>query len=146
MPTVVDDATLLAVLARQAEANLQAAAEAGNVLTTSSWYYRLSRALHDPQSTGQLTRMAADLGSEARERLLAVVDDLPEEIAVLSARRLVPVMSAIRVSHRVNYLATEALATALLSDGGIRIATDSPGLRRACDELDIRLELRPPLS
>lgn len=45
LPTVVDDAILLAVLARQAEPVVQEAAEAGQILTTASWYYRLAERL-----------------------------------------------------------------------------------------------------
>jgi hypothetical protein len=45
MLTVVDDATLLAILTRRASAALSAAASAGDVLTTGSWYYRLAPVL-----------------------------------------------------------------------------------------------------
>ena len=66
--TVVDDATLLAVLAGQSGLTLHAAADNGELLTTSSWYYRLNRALHDPASHGHRFRMAEDLpeGPERR--------------------------------------------------------------------------------
>ncbi|MGD0084843.1 MAG: hypothetical protein ABSD78_16855 [Acidimicrobiales bacterium] len=77
MLSVVDDATLLAILTRRAAAPLVAAAEAGEVLTTGSWYYRLHRALHDRASSGSLSRMAANLPAAAKDSLFLVINDLP---------------------------------------------------------------------
>jgi hypothetical protein len=41
VPTVVDDATLLTILARAANPELLTLVDQGDVLTTGSWYYRL---------------------------------------------------------------------------------------------------------
>jgi hypothetical protein len=144
--TVVDDATLLAVLACQAAPGLQTAANNGEVLTTTSWYYRLNRALRDPRSQGHLSSMAARLPDEARAALFTVIEDLPPEIGLVHPRRLVPVMASLRLSKPVNFLAAEALGVALLTDADIRISTESPGLTLACDELDVYLELRSPFD
>ena len=146
MPTVVDDATLLALLTKRAASPLLRAAESGDVLTTGSWYYRLHRALHDVGSDGSLSRMAANLRPAAREALFGLLDDLPSEIVVPGPRLVVPVMGALRVRRRVNHLTAEALAVALIAGGAIRVTTDSPLLRAACTELSIPLELSPPFS
>jgi hypothetical protein len=107
VPTVIDDATLFAVLTRQAADGLLADAEAGEVLTTSSWYYRLHRALHDPMSGGSLSSMAYVLPPAARDALFTTLDDLPREIIVLGPRLVVPVVAALRLRRRVNYLTAE---------------------------------------
>ncbi|MHB1988702.1 MAG: hypothetical protein ACYCSF_12085 [Acidimicrobiales bacterium] len=91
MPTVVDDATLLAVLSGQAAPAL-ASAGPGEIVTTGAWYYRPHRALHDQSSVGALSRIAAKLPRGARDTLRLVLDELPPEIVVPGPRLLVPVM------------------------------------------------------
>jgi hypothetical protein len=145
VPTVVDDATLLAVLSRQAGPAL-AAGGPGEIVTTGAWYYRLHRALHDQSSAGTLSRMAAKLPPTARKTLRLVLDELPSEIVIPGPRLLVPVMGALQLNKRVNYLTAEALAAAIVSRAGIRVTTESPLLRDACAELSIRLELLPPFA
>ena len=144
MPTVVDDKTLLAILSRRAGATLIAAAEAGEVLTTGSWYYRLHRALHDSASAGSLSTMAAELPPGAGKALFTALDDLPPEIIVPGPRLTVPVMGALHLRRRVNHLTAEALAVAMISGAAIRVTVDAPLLRAACGELGIRLELLSP--
>ncbi len=121
-------------------------ANAGEVFTTSSWYYRLHRAIHDPTSTGSLSRIAANLPPADWEGLLAALDDLPPEIVVPGPRLVVPIMGALRLRRRVNHLTAEALAVAKLSGGGIRVTTEAPLLRESCVELGIRLEVLPPFA
>jgi hypothetical protein len=89
-------------------------ANAGEVLTTSSWYYRLHRAIHDPISTGSLSRMATNLPPADWDGLLAALDDLPPEIVVPGPRLVVPIMGVLRLRRRVNHLTAEALAVAKL--------------------------------
>lgn len=146
MPTVVDDATLLAILTRRAVPALVMAADAGDVLCTGSWYYRLHRALHDQASAGSLSVMAADLPSATRAALFTVLDDLPVQIVVPGPRLLVPVMGALRIRRRVNFLTAEALAAALISGATIRVTVDAPLLREACIELNIGFEVLTPFA
>lgn len=146
MPTVVDDATLLAVLTKRASGALAKAAHAGELITTGSWYYRLHRALHDPLSAGSLSTMAADLPPPAKNALLLTLDDLPPEIVVPGPRLLVPVMGALRLRRRVNHLTAEALAAAMIAGANIRVTTDAPLLREACNELGVRLDVLSPLA
>ncbi|MDQ6615771.1 MAG: hypothetical protein M3083_13790 [Actinomycetota bacterium] len=64
---VVDDALLLAVLAETATADLQTAVDNGELFSTGSWYWRLSRALHDRASVGVLSRALDDLTPISRQ-------------------------------------------------------------------------------
>jgi hypothetical protein len=146
VPTVVDDATLLAILSRRASPVVMAAADVGEVLCTGSWYYRLYRGLHDPTSPGALTGVASDLPVADQNDLYITLDDLPAQIIVPGPRLLVPVMGALRVRRRVNFLTAEALATALISDATIRVTAESPLLREACNDLDIHLMLATPFD
>lgn len=90
--------------------------------------------------------MVAALSSPAKDELLALLDDLPPEIVVPGPRLLVPVMGALRLRRRVNHLAAEALATALISGATIRVAVDAPLLRGACAEFGIDLQVLNPFA
>ncbi len=144
MRTVVDDGSLLAILAQRASATLAAAAEAGEVISTGSWYYRLHRALHDPTSEGPLSKMVALLPPAARNALFVLLDDLPPAIVVPGPRVLVPVMGALGLRRRVNYLTAEALAAAVVNQARIRVTVETALLRRACEELNIPLDVLTP--
>jgi hypothetical protein len=146
VPTVVDDATLLTILARQASRELLSLADEGDVLTTGSWYYRLHWALHDPASTGALSRMASALPAAGRSFLWSTIDDPPHEISVPDPRLVVPVMGSLRLTQRVNHLTAEALAVALAAGAAIRVSVEAPMLEQACRQLDIELPVRPPYA
>src|SRR5262245_39612295 len=79
---VVDDAVLLDVLAGVALADVQGAAERGEVHTTGCWYDRLSRALRSEPMVGALSRRLASLTPERRERVATGLVDLPAEIGL----------------------------------------------------------------
>lgn len=138
---VVDDHHLFAVLARQAAPELVAAADASQVFTTASWYYRLARAVHDPDFVGALSRRVESLDSDAREPVLRQIDELPPAIGLISPRLLVPVMAQIAGPDRLNHLAAEALGVALLVDGSLGVVASSPHLARACERLGVELVL-----
>jgi hypothetical protein len=143
---VVDDATLLTILAREAGQELLSLADEGEVLTTGSWYYRLHRAMHDPASTGALTRMASALPAAGRSFLWSTIDDPPQEIVIPGPRLVVPVMGSLRLTQRVNHLTAEALAVALVAGAAIRVSVEAPMLDQACRELGIELRVRPPYA
>jgi hypothetical protein len=146
MPVVVDDATLLAILTGRSSDHLTRLVQEGQVLTTGAWYYRLHRALHDPASSGSLSTQVANLPHAARDALFVALDDLPPQIIIPGPRLLVPVMGALRLRRRVNFLAAEALATALVSGASIRATAIGPPLRDACADLDIAIDVLPPLG
>ena len=141
MAAVVDDAALLAVLARRAPDDLRAAAADGEVFTTGSWYWRLSRALRDPTSSGALNRAFQELNTAQQQRVLAALDELPTGIGLLSLRLLVPIMTSLDVGRPLNLLTTEAVACALVLDAGIAVTTTSALMSHGCDRLGIDLRV-----
>jgi hypothetical protein len=139
---VVDDHVLVAVLVGRAGATKPPVTDE-DIFTTGTWYYRLARAVHDPQFEGALSRRLAALSPEVRHRVVQSLDELPAEIGVLSPRIVVPVMAALARVGRFNMLHAEALATALVLPGRLRVTIASELLRSACSTLDIDLTVGP---
>ena len=144
MLQVVDDLTLLAILSGDAGPPLLSAVESRDVWTTGTWYYRLHRAINDPNSTGIFSRMAAELSSERRLELMYALNDPPAQITIPGPRLVVPVMGALRLDPRPNLLTAEAVAVALLCAGSIRLATASPPLAQPCETYGISLAVETP--
>jgi hypothetical protein len=136
---VVDDALLFAVLAGTAPEDLQAAVDQSQLFTTGSWYWRLSRALHDTTSAGALSRGMDNLTADQQARVIASVQRLPPEVGVLSLRELVPVMTALDVGRRLNLLTAEAVATAVVLDASIVVTTESALLSESCTRLGVEV-------
>ena len=130
---VIDDHTLFAVLAKQAAPDLQPRLEADQVFTTSSWYYRLARAVGDQTFAGALSRRVQSLPPELRQGVEADLEELPAQIGLLSPGVVVRVMA--RLSSRIrrlNYLNADALACAMILEAGIRVVVTSDVLQSAC--------------
>ncbi|HVM54996.1 MAG TPA: hypothetical protein VM262_17560 [Acidimicrobiales bacterium] len=138
---VVDDALLGAVLAGTAPGDVAAAFTVGDIATTGSWYWRLSRALRDQRSAGALSRSFGMLSPSRQAAVLASVERLPPEIALPSLRRLVPVMTALDVGRQLNLLTAEAVAAAVVLDASIAVTTTSPLMSQSCDRLGIDLRV-----
>lgn len=136
---VIDDALLFAVLGGVADEELQAAGNRGEVFTTGSWYWRLSRALHDRTSTGSLSRAMDDLTTEQQAKVVASVERLPANVGLLSLRDLVPVMTALGAGRRLNLLTAEAVAAAVVIDATIMVTTESPLLTDSCTRLGVEV-------
>lgn len=136
---VVDDHHLFAVLARQATPEVAAAAEASQVFTTATWYYRLARAVHDTSFVGALSRRVESLDPQAQEVVRQQIDALPPAIGLISPRLLVPVMAKLAGHDRLNHLAAEALAVAILTEASITVAASSTQLANACGRLGLEL-------
>lgn len=134
---VIDDQLLLDALSGHARASISEPLERGEVFTTGCWYYRLGRAVSAGAGTGSLSRRFEALDPPTRTRALSALDELPEEIGLLSLRVLVPVMQALRVRRPLNMLNAEALAVALLLDASITVSTDSPLLRSGAADLEV---------
>lgn len=141
MALVVDDLLLLTALAGSAPEELVSAMREAELFTTSSWYYRLARASHDKDFSGALSSAIEALRPDERASVGAGLDKLPASIGVVDARRVVPVMARLDVPRRLNFLAAEAVASALLLDGAIRVTTESPVLAAACRILAIDLKV-----
>jgi hypothetical protein len=141
---VVDDALLLAVVAEQpAEwaAPFVSAASRGEVFTTGSWYWRLTRALARP-GQGALTRALGGLSEAEQRRVGDALEELPPEIGLLSLRRLVPVMATL--AGQLNLLTAEAVAAAVLLDASIVVTTESSLLHGAATSAGVEVTVVDP--
>lgn len=134
---VIDDTLLLGVLAGATPRP----GLVGDVATTGAWYWRLNRAVFDDRSTGPLSRAFVQLPDEDQHRVREELRSLPEEIGLLSFRRLVPIMAAIHSVRRLNLLTAEAVAAALVLDADLAVTTRSSLLDDACDRLGIMVHL-----
>lgn len=142
---ILDDALLVATLAGVAPSELLDAHRGGSIATTSSWLYRLSRAIEDRSREGSLGRSFSRLPAEARQRVRSDLADLPASVGLLPTRALVPAMALISVEHKLNFLTSEALAAAVLLDAAICASTQSPLLDRAAAALHVRVRTMDPV-
>ncbi len=69
--------------------------------------------------------------------MLSSLEELPEQIGLLSLRFVVPVMRALAVTSPLNFLNAEALGAALLLDAAIAVTVDAPLLRSGAVDLAI---------
>lgn len=107
---------------------------AAELHTTGLWYVRLCHAVLRARG-GALAAPYADLPEPLRAPALAAVLGLPARIGLVSLRLLAPTMGQLSERHRLNLLAREALAAALLLDATVVLAASnpSPALRAAAD-------------
>lgn len=138
---VIDDQVLLAVLSDTAPDDITAAVANGEVFTTGSWYYRLGRAVTAGTGTGALSGRFQALDISVRQRVWASLEDLPDQIGLLSLRVVVPVMQALAVTRPLNFLNAEALGAALLLDASIAVTVDAPLLRAGAADLSVGYRL-----
>lgn len=138
---VIDDQALLAVLSDTAPDDITAAVANGEVFTTGSWYYRLGRAVTAGTGTGALSGRFQALDISVRQRVWASLEDLPDQIGLLSLRVVVPVMQALAVTRPLNFLNAEALGAALLLDASIAVTVDAPLLRAGAADLSVGYRL-----
>lgn len=135
---VIDDALLLDVLADTAAPELLEARRRGEVGTTGSWYWRATRAVLG-DGHGALSRRIEALPPVAQDVVRVGVDDLPAEIAIISLRRLVPIMA--RLPRPANLLTLEAVAAARLLEADLLVSTTSSLLEDLAASAGVRLRL-----
>lgn len=97
------------------------------IATTGCWWWRLASAVQGGHS-GALTRRLGDgdLAPAAR-----AIDELSETVRVVDLRTMVPMMSRVAATYRLNLLASEALVAAELLGADIVVGQDTPRLREA---------------
>ncbi len=128
---LVDDQALGAVL----RGSTPRALRRFDIATTGYWYVRLCQAvLGTTDRPGMLSGPFAELPTSLRERAVAAVLELPEDITLISLRELAPDIGRLRRRHTLNVLATEALAAALRLEAEVVLSTPSPRLQRALDD------------
>ncbi len=77
------------------------------------------------------------LDEEARTSARRGLNELPDQIGLVSLRKLVPIMCLLDVGQPSNQLSAEALAAAVLLGAGLRVTTDSPMLRAGAERLHL---------
>lgn len=144
MALVVDDYLLLDLLAGEPAEWLRAESSSSAIYTTASWYYRLALAAHRGSGVGTLSGRIASMPERQREAALAAIDNLPSQMGLLPARLLVPVMAKLDVRRRPNLLTAEALAVALVVDGGLVVTVEAPLLRSGASDLGVPYRVAAP--
>jgi hypothetical protein len=138
---VIDDRLLLDLLAGHPPTVVASELSSGGVLTTSSWYYRLGRAVFGGPGSGSLSGRLGSLDTATAGRVRSALTDLPASIGLLHPRVVVPVMFALRVRRQLNWLGAEALAVALVIPARLLVTTEAPVLRAAAEDTGIEYEL-----
>lgn len=136
---VVDDHLLFRVLAHRVDSQLEDLI-AGGVVTTSSWYFRLARAISADEG-GALSRQMRSLPENEQPLLRNSIDRLPPKVQTIDPRDIVPLMASIATVSPSNYLTLEAIATAIATDADIATATATPLLQRVADLLHITVHV-----
>lgn len=130
MTLVVDDQLLSVVL--RGESLPGHLDSSGPIFTTGYWYVRLCQAaLGVADRPGALSAPCAALPPDRRERALAALLELPDEIGLISLRVLAPVIAQLRVRHRLNILSIEAVAAAVHLGATVALSVRSPRLEAA---------------
>jgi hypothetical protein len=125
---LIDDQALGAVL----RGSTPRALRRRRLATTGYWYGRLCQAvLAAAERPGTLLAPFDALPPDQRERALAALVELPDEIELLSLRTLGPVIGRLRRRHALNALGSEALAAAVVLDAAVYLSTPSPLLEAA---------------
>lgn len=137
---VVDDHHLLDLLASNPAPGVRGRMGDG-VATTSSWYYRLTRAITSGATGGSLSRRFSQLPTRTQDELQAKLHDLPPWVSLVDTRRLVPVMASCAARSPSNFLTIEAVAAALLLDATVIVSVASPQIDRVAREHDVEVEL-----
>jgi hypothetical protein len=125
---LIDDQALGAVLRGSTPRPLRRR----QLATTGHWYLRLCQAvLAATDRTGVLSTPFANLTAEQRERAMAALLELPDDIELLSLRQLAPVIGRLSQRHSLNLLAAEALAAATVLEAEVFLTASSPLLEQA---------------
>ncbi len=104
------------------------------LFTTGYWYVRLCQAVLDvPERPGALSAPFGRLGPGGRERAVAALVELPDEIGLVSLRTLAPLIGRLRRTARLNVLGMEALAACVYLEGHVLLSARSPRLEAALD-------------
>lgn len=138
---IVDDRLLLNALSGRMSGPLRDALDTGQMFTTGAWYYRLSRAVLRSEVAGKLSSAFASLEDDERETASRGLNELPEQIGLLSLRKLVPVMSLLDIGQPLNQLSAEALAACVVLEASLVVTTDSPMLRAGADVLELAYDV-----
>ena len=114
------------------------------VYTTGCWYVRLCQAvLGSTERTGALSGLFVEQPAGLRDRAVAKLLELPEEIGLESLRTLGPLIGHLRGRHELNLLSIEALAVAVHLQADVFLAVPSPRLQDALNAEGLHVEIIP---
>jgi hypothetical protein len=100
---------------------------ANPIATTTCWWWRLASAVHGGRD-GALTRRLGDGDLSPATR---AIDELRETVRIVDLPTMVPLMSRVASTYRLNLLASEALVAAEVLGADIVVGQDTPRLREA---------------
>jgi hypothetical protein len=126
-PLLIDDHLLVRLLAGIPTERVDAARAGGALWTTGLWYYRAARAVQSPTITGSLSGELSALSAPHRSQAVRSIVRLPDDVGLLSLREIVPVMSELSLTQRLNLLSLEALGAAVHLDADVAVAQENDG-------------------
>ena len=135
---IVDDQHLFTVLSGYLSPEVAQLGSDG-IATTSSWYFRLARAVASERVDGSLSGLLERSETNIRDTVHASLRALPGSIISYDFRDIVPVMSAMATVVKGNFINLEALAVAIAFACPIVVSTESPLLSLAASKLHIQV-------
>lgn len=136
MTQIIDDQLLGAVLRGAAPPKRRA-----DVFTTGYFYVRLCQAVLSSSAMGVLSTPFDVLPTATRERAIAALLELPEEIGLVSLRELAPLIGRLRARHDLNILGMEVLAAAVHLDADVYLSAHSPHLEESLERESCRVQI-----
>ena len=137
MTQLVDDRILASLLQGAGPPQPQ-----DRVYTTGCWYVRLCQAvLGASERTGALSGLFVEQPAGLRDRAVAKLLELPEEIGLESLRNLGPLIGHLRRRHELNLLSIEALAAAVHLRADVFLTAPSPRLASALKSEGLHVEI-----
>ena len=104
------------------------------VFTTGCWYVRLTQAvLRRGAVRGRLSTPFDELPDRTRQRALEGLFALPAGIDIVDWRTIGPEIARMKVTHQLNLLGAEAVASAVHLDLPVALSARSPRLEAALD-------------
>jgi hypothetical protein len=133
---IIDDRLLGAVLRGGAPPKRRA-----DVFTTGCFYVRLCQAVLSSSAKGVLSIPLDALPPSTRDRALAALLQLPDEIGLVSLRELAPLIVQLRARHDLNNLGMEVLAAAVHLDAAVYLSAHSPRLEESLERESRRVQI-----
>lgn len=144
MNVLIDDHLLREVLLEQEPFWLRRSRGKGQLATTGLWYYRLCSAIRSPGVASSLSGPVASLPEDLRTRVIKQPVTLPQAIRLLSLREVSWSAAYYATRYRLNLLAAEAVAAAVLTGSAIATALGNLPPRLAAAALDEGVKLLSP--
>lgn len=83
--------------------------------------------MQSPTITGSLSGELSALSAPHRSQAVRSIVRLPDDVGLLSLREIVPVLSELSLTQRLNLLSLEALGAAVHLDADVAVAQENDG-------------------